>query len=137
MCLKDSERVDVVSLPEDCAMYRADGFCLVAHGIPRDRLAACYAEMNRLLPLSSVAGQARTPTSKSIPVMLMASLTEHTTTEARCRENQVAVLTAGQVARTGLSVRYAWDSQILIMHREKRGLRRNFPKFLENSDPVS
>ena len=49
---------------------RADRFRLVAYDIPRGNLAAYYPETNPLVPLSSVAENAGTPTSKSIPVVL-------------------------------------------------------------------
>jgi molybdopterin-dependent oxidoreductase alpha subunit len=49
---------------------RADRFKLVAYDIPRGNLAAYYPETNPLVPLSSVAIAAGTPTSKSIPVIL-------------------------------------------------------------------
>lgn len=71
--MKDGEWVDMVTLSEDGTTRRADGFRLVAYDIPRGCLAAYYPETNPLVPLSSVADQARTPTSKSIPVMLVPS----------------------------------------------------------------
>ena len=46
------------------------GFLLVAYDIPRGCLAAYYPETNALVPLSSFAERARTPTSKSIPVLV-------------------------------------------------------------------
>ena len=51
---------------------RADRFKLVAYDIPRGNLAAYYPETNPLVPLSSTAIAAGTPTSKSIPVILTA-----------------------------------------------------------------
>lgn len=50
---------------------RADKFRLVAYNIPRGNLAAYYPETNPLVPLDSVALNAGTPTSKSIPVVLV------------------------------------------------------------------
>ena len=50
---------------------RADRFKLVAYDIPRGNLAAYYPETNPLVPLDSVARDAGTPTSKSIPVVLL------------------------------------------------------------------
>lgn len=73
--MKDGDCVDMVTLSEDGATRRADGFRLVAYDIPRGCLAAYYPETNPLVPLSAVADQARTPTSKSIPVMLLPSQT--------------------------------------------------------------
>ena len=49
------------------------GFLLVEYDIPRGCLGAYYPETNPLVPLSSVADGAGTPTSKSIPVLLKAS----------------------------------------------------------------
>jgi anaerobic selenocysteine-containing dehydrogenase len=71
--MKDGEWIDMITLSEDGITRRADGFRLVAYDIPRGCLAAYYPETNPLVPLSSVADQARTPTSKSIPVMLVPS----------------------------------------------------------------
>ncbi len=48
----------------------ADRFKLVAYDIPRGNIAAYYPETNPLVPLDSVALNAGTPTSKSIPVIL-------------------------------------------------------------------
>jgi hypothetical protein len=45
----------------------------VEYDIPRGCLGAYYPETNPLVPLSSVADGAGTPTSKSIPVLLKAS----------------------------------------------------------------
>jgi molybdopterin-dependent oxidoreductase alpha subunit len=50
---------------------RADRFKLVAYDIPRGCLAAYYPETNPLVPLSATAIAAGTPTSKSIPVVLV------------------------------------------------------------------
>ena len=48
----------------------AKDFLLVAYDIPRGCLAGYYPETNALVPLSSFAERARTPTSKSIPVVV-------------------------------------------------------------------
>ena len=56
---------------------RADGFKLVAYNIPRGCVAAYYPETNPLVPLSAVADAAGTPTSKSIPVLLLAHVAVH------------------------------------------------------------
>ena len=50
---------------------RVERFRLVAYDIPRGNLAAYYPETNPLVPLSAVADGAGTPTSKSIPVLLL------------------------------------------------------------------
>jgi molybdopterin-dependent oxidoreductase alpha subunit len=47
-------------------------FMLVEYAIPRGCLAAYFPETNGLIPLSSVADRAGTPTSKSIPVIVTA-----------------------------------------------------------------
>ena len=57
---------------DDGQERRADGFKLVAYNIPRGDIAAYYPETNPLVPLSAVAANAGTPTSKSIPVVLEA-----------------------------------------------------------------
>ncbi|MFT7722836.1 MAG: FdhF/YdeP family oxidoreductase [Roseateles sp.] len=67
--------VDITSLyvAEDSAevqQRRAERFLLVAYDIPRGCLASYYPETNPLVPLESFSLVARTPTSKSIPVML-------------------------------------------------------------------
>ena len=48
----------------------AKRFMLVAHPIPAGNLAAYFPETNALVPLSSVAVGADTPTSKAVPVVL-------------------------------------------------------------------
>ncbi|WLA07197.1 FdhF/YdeP family oxidoreductase [Xanthomonas translucens] len=62
--------VDLESLGEDGVQRHARRFLLVAYNIPRGCLAAYYPETNGLVPLSSFADEARTPTSKSIPVLV-------------------------------------------------------------------
>ncbi|MHB1512566.1 MAG: FdhF/YdeP family oxidoreductase [Acidiferrobacter sp.] len=51
----------------------AHGFLLVAYDIPVGCLAGYYPELNVLVPLSSYADRARTPTSKSISVTVEAA----------------------------------------------------------------
>ncbi|MCL1633488.1 FdhF/YdeP family oxidoreductase [Luteimonas sp. SX5] len=63
--------VDIESLGDDGAHRRANRFMLVEYSIPRGCLAAYYPETNALVPLSSFADGARTPTSKSIPVIVL------------------------------------------------------------------
>ena len=48
----------------------AEKFLLVEYDIPRGCIASYYPETNALVPLQSFAIGARTPTSKSIPVVL-------------------------------------------------------------------
>ncbi len=67
------QRVDITSVWDDGVERRADSFLLVDYDIPRGCLGAYYPETNPLVPLSSVADGAGTPTSKSIPVLLCAS----------------------------------------------------------------
>jgi molybdopterin-dependent oxidoreductase alpha subunit len=70
------QRVDITSVWDDGVERRADSFLLVEYDIPRGCLGAYYPETNPLVPLSSVADGAGTPTSKSIPVLLTASVEE-------------------------------------------------------------
>ncbi len=69
--LKDGDWVDIKTVWDDGQQRRADRFKLVAYNIPRGDIAAYYPETNPLVPLSSVALNAGTPTSKSIPVVLV------------------------------------------------------------------
>ncbi len=72
--MKDGDWVDIQTVWEDAGdghqVRRADRFKLVAYDIPRGNLAAYYPETNPLVPLDSVALNAGTPASKSIPVIL-------------------------------------------------------------------
>jgi len=68
--LKDGDWVDLHTAWSDGVERRADRFKLVAYDIPRGNVAAYYPETNPLVPLSSTAIAAGTPTSKSIPVIL-------------------------------------------------------------------
>jgi len=69
--LKNGDWVDLRTVWDDGQERRADRFKLVAYDIPRGNLAAYYPETNPLVPLSSVALNAGTPASKSIPVILV------------------------------------------------------------------
>lgn len=62
--------VDLESLCEDRVRRQAKQFLLVAYDIPRGCLAAYSPETNALVPPSSFADEARTPTSKSVPVIV-------------------------------------------------------------------
>ncbi|MDC8758360.1 FdhF/YdeP family oxidoreductase [Janthinobacterium fluminis] len=64
--------VDLESLCDDGARRQAKRFLLVGYNIPRGCVAAYFPETNGLVPLSSFADFARTPTSKSIPIVLTA-----------------------------------------------------------------
>jgi molybdopterin-dependent oxidoreductase alpha subunit len=75
--LKAGDWVDITSLYIDEAggdvqQRHAERFLLVAYDIPRGCLASYYPETNPLVPLESFSVGARTPTSKSIPVVLRA-----------------------------------------------------------------
>jgi molybdopterin-dependent oxidoreductase alpha subunit len=74
---KAGDRVDITSVWNDGVERRADGFLLVEYDIPRGCVGAYYPETNPLVPLSSVAIGAGTPTSKSIPVLLHPSQGDH------------------------------------------------------------
>ncbi len=69
--MQDGQWVDILGVDDSGASRRADGFRLVAYDIPRGCLAGYYPETNPLVPLNSYADEARTPTSKSIPVILV------------------------------------------------------------------
>lgn len=68
--LKAGDWVDLESLGDDGIRRQAPRFMLVDYNIPRGCLAAYYPETNALVPLSSFADEALTPTSKSIPVVV-------------------------------------------------------------------
>jgi molybdopterin-dependent oxidoreductase alpha subunit len=68
---RDGDWVDILTVWDDGQERRADRFRLVAYDIPRGNIAAYYPETNPLVPLASVALNAGTPTSKSIPVVLV------------------------------------------------------------------
>ncbi|MFG5777801.1 FdhF/YdeP family oxidoreductase [Comamonas sp. J-3] len=70
--MKDGDWINIRTVWDDGQERRADGFKLVAYNIPRGDIAAYYPETNPLVPLSAVAANAGTPTSKSIPVVLEA-----------------------------------------------------------------
>ncbi|XAH22793.1 FdhF/YdeP family oxidoreductase [Xylophilus sp. GW821-FHT01B05] len=69
--LKNGDWVDIRTVWDDGQERHADRFKLVQYDIPRGCLAAYYPETNPLVPLESVALNAGTPTSKSIPVVLV------------------------------------------------------------------
>jgi len=72
--MKAGDWVDITSVyhPDGGADERrtAEKFLLVEYDIPRGCIASYYPETNALVPLQSFAIGARTPTSKSIPVVL-------------------------------------------------------------------
>ncbi|MET3116762.1 molybdopterin-dependent oxidoreductase alpha subunit [Undibacterium sp. GrIS 1.8] len=75
--MKVGDWVDLESLCDDKIQRQAKRFMLVEYNIPRGCLAAYFPETNNLIPLSSFADFARTPTSKSIPVVV----TPHTASQ--------------------------------------------------------
>lgn len=68
--MQQEQWVDLESLCEDGVKRVAERFMLVAYNIPRGCLASYFPETNCLVPLNSFADLARTPTSKSLPVIL-------------------------------------------------------------------
>ncbi|NYZ63752.1 FdhF/YdeP family oxidoreductase [Luteimonas deserti] len=68
--LAPGDWVDLHSAGEDGVQRQAPRFMLVPYDIPRGCLAAYYPETNVLVPLSSMAEGSRTPTSKSVPVVV-------------------------------------------------------------------
>ncbi|MFW7348406.1 MAG: FdhF/YdeP family oxidoreductase [Pigmentiphaga sp.] len=69
--MKDGDWVDIQTVWDDEQQRSAERFKLVGYDIPRGNLGAYYPETNPLVPLSAVADAAGTPTSKSIPVLLV------------------------------------------------------------------
>jgi molybdopterin-dependent oxidoreductase alpha subunit len=65
--------VDMTSVWDDGVERRADRFLLVEYDIPRGCLGAYYPETNSLVPLGSIGHGSRTPTFKSVPVLLKPS----------------------------------------------------------------
>ena len=68
--MKAGDWADLESLCEDGVKRVARRFLLVEYDIPQGCLAAYYPETNPLVPLSSFADESRTPTSKSVPVIV-------------------------------------------------------------------
>src|SRR5262249_28682457 len=89
--MKDGQWVDICPVWDDGQDRRADRFRLVAYDIPRGKLAAYYPETNPLVPLSSVAHNAGTPTSKAIPVLLVPHQLEQEQAAEGQREEALAV----------------------------------------------
>lgn len=84
--MKAGDWVDLESLCEDGVKRVAKRFLLVDYNIPRGCLAAYYPETNGLVPLSSFADEARTPTSKSIPVVVHAHVPDADAATRRPRD---------------------------------------------------
>jgi len=62
--------INLTSVWQDGITRRADKFLVVSYDIPQGCLSGYYPETNNLVPLESVADHSRTPTSKSIPVII-------------------------------------------------------------------
>ena len=75
--LADGDRVDLITASTDGAERIVRNFRVVGYSFPSGCCAAYYPETNPLVPLSSVADGAGTPTSKSIPVLLHPAKGEH------------------------------------------------------------
>ncbi|MFT3799824.1 MAG: FdhF/YdeP family oxidoreductase [Burkholderiaceae bacterium] len=84
--MKDGDWVDLHTVWDDGQQRSAERFRLVAYDIPRGCLAAYYPETNPLVPLSAVAANAGTPTSKSIPVVLRANRVDQAKPPAEAAE---------------------------------------------------
>ncbi|MFZ6657928.1 FdhF/YdeP family oxidoreductase [Undibacterium sp. TJN19] len=70
LAMQAGDWVDLESLCDDNKRRQVKRFMLVEYNIPQGCLAAYFPETNGLVPLSSFADYARTPTSKSIPVII-------------------------------------------------------------------
>lgn len=70
--LQAGQWVDMTSVWHDGERV-AERFLLVEYDIPTGCLASYYPETNCLVPLDSMADRARTPSSKSVPVVLSLS----------------------------------------------------------------
>ncbi|QDL53791.1 FdhF/YdeP family oxidoreductase [Rhodoferax aquaticus] len=68
---KSGDWIDFQTVWDDGQERTARGFKLVEYNIPRGCVAAYYPETNPLVPLSAVAANAGTPTSKCIPVLML------------------------------------------------------------------
>ena len=84
---RDGDWVDLLTVWDDGQDRRADRFRLIGYDIPRGNIAAYYPETNPLVPLDSVALNAGTPTSKAIPVVLVAHRASQS--DARIDEEEV------------------------------------------------
>lgn len=74
MHLQEGQRVEIESIWEGNTSRKLNDFQLVFYDIPRGNVAAYYPETNPLVPINSVGDYSYTPTSKSIPVVIRASL---------------------------------------------------------------
>ncbi|MHC9085147.1 FdhF/YdeP family oxidoreductase [Luteimonas sp. RIT-PG2_3] len=90
--MKAGDWVDLESLCDDGVRRRARRFLLVEYNIPHGCLAAYYPETNPLVPLSSFADESRTPTSKSVPVIVTAHVPDTDAQAPRQRDIPAAVV---------------------------------------------
>ncbi|MDR7191361.1 FdhF/YdeP family oxidoreductase [Luteimonas terrae] len=90
--MKAGDWVDLESICEDGVRRQAPRFLLVEYNIPRGCLAAYYPETNPLVPLSSFADESRTPTSKSVPVIVTPHVTDVGAHMPRQRDIPAAVV---------------------------------------------
>jgi anaerobic selenocysteine-containing dehydrogenase len=74
--LADGDVVDLVGIAADGVERCAPRFRVVAYPTSRGGAAAYYPETNALVPLDSVADVSGTPTSKSVVVRLVPSVTD-------------------------------------------------------------
>jgi molybdopterin-dependent oxidoreductase alpha subunit len=93
--MKDGDWVDLLTAWNDGIDRRAERFKLVAYDIPRGCLAAYYPETNPLVPLTSISPESGTPTSKSIPVMLVPHLAAASAPSETSGQAAVAAAMAG------------------------------------------
>ncbi|SIQ65175.1 oxidoreductase alpha (molybdopterin) subunit [Aeromonas sp. RU39B] len=70
----DGQRVDMQTICNDGRERIVRGFQVVFYEIPRGNIAAYYPETNPLVPIDSIGAGSFTPTSKSIPVRVTASV---------------------------------------------------------------
>ncbi|MEN4902211.1 FdhF/YdeP family oxidoreductase [Luteimonas sp. TWI1416] len=90
--MRAGDWVDLESLSEDGVRRQAKRFLLVEYAIPRGCLAAYYPETNPLVPLSSYADESRTPTSKSVPVIVTPHVPDTDAAAPRQRDIPAAVV---------------------------------------------
>lgn len=70
----DGQRVDMQAICNDGRERIVRDFQVVFYEIPRGNIAAYYPETNPLVPIDSIGAGSFTPTSKSIPVRVTASV---------------------------------------------------------------
>lgn len=83
LAMQAGDWVDLHSICDDQVHREVKRFMLVEYNIPRGCMAAYFPETNHLVPLSSFADGARTPTSKSIPVIVTPHVSEQMIAEQK------------------------------------------------------